>query len=401
MKAYIFVPASGRLMVGDSRGRIELMARQDWGRSVEAELAREAGIGFGFELKGTPKGFDPKMLNGLPYSIHAPNEILTQLKKAETDRDETSVQNFWNQMSVWANLDPKPIYVVFHGGGLGETPPIDKHRFELMIEPEEWLARAKWHERVFTRLREMGLTQAVLETVYLCNYYGPPYTKGWLPVTYLSPRVGIYKDILSITKSTGVGSVVDLEHLQMTTQSLAYESLEFKEIKPKYFSVSEPNPEFEKYFGFWVEKEKMPTTDLLPGETWISLWKAMVASLRTPYYHVGGISESQVMDITEKEARATGYHQELLDDYQSDPYAISLIRCRRGGSHASVKYGDSKLRHLLGHALCVSSDLDESAILVLETSNKGEVDPDYWYWSRPDALESSLTELRRMLPELI
>lgn len=403
--AYIFAPAGGRIMAGDPQGRIELIARQDWGKTKEAEIAREAGIGFGFELKGAPKGFDPKMLNGLPYSIHAPNEILTQLYKAETDKDEKSVQNFWDQISAWAKLSPKPIYVVFHGGGLGDAPPINKHRFELTIEPGEWLARAKWHEKVFNRLREIGLTQAALETVYLSNYYGPPYAKGWLPITYFSPRVGIYKDMLSTTKAAGVGSIVDLEHLQMTCQSLMLDSPELAEVirDVGIYSLApyKPGSEFQEYFGFCVEKGKIPTTGTGHLADWVRMWEAMVSLLHTSYYHVGGISETQVVEITEAEANASGYHKELIDYYKSDPYAMSVIRCRRGGSHASVKYGDSKLRHLLGHALRVSSDLSEPTILVLETTNKGEVNPDYWYWSRPDALESSLTELRKMLPELI
>ncbi|HEY4523755.1 MAG TPA: hypothetical protein VJK04_02690 [Candidatus Paceibacterota bacterium] len=386
-------------MAGDPHGRTELIARQDWATTKEANMAREAGIGFGFELKGAPKNFNPHILNGLPYSIHAPNEILTQLYKAATEGDEKFVAGFWNQIAMYVKLNPRPVYVVFHGAGLGEVPPINEHRFALTIDSEEWLARAKWHESIFTRMREVGLTQAVLETVYLCNYYGPPYAMGWLPITYLSPRVGIYNDMLNITKAAGVGSVVDLEHLQMTCQSLSRVSIELDEMdNMSLFAASKPASEFQRYFGFCAERNKIP---IGLHSSWVELWQGMVYALNTPYYHVGGISKSQVVEVSKEETVASGYHQALLNHYQSDSYMAFLIRCRRVGSHASVRQNDVRLRSMLTDVFHIARHLSEPAVFVLETSNKGEQNPDCWYWSRPDALESSLSELRKIVSIMV
>ena len=49
----------------------------------------------------------------------------------------------------------------------------------------------------------------------------------------------------------------------------------------------------------------------------------------------------------------------------------------------------------------IARHLSEPAVFVLETSNKGEQNPDCWYWSRPDALESSLSELRKIVSIMV
>lgn len=393
MKSVILVPAGPRAVLD---GRPEYLARQDWGRTKEALEASEAGIGFGFELKAIekyPVDFDPNSLNGLPYAMHAANECLTQLYQAELDGNQAFIDEFWARIAAWAKWIPSPLYVNFHGAGLGTIPPIDENRFNLMITPEEWLKRADWHIGIFKRMREMGLS-VTLETMYLNNYYGPPYfEKNWLPITYLSPRVGIFDDLFGIVSEAGIGSVVDFEHLEAAVQSLNFETVEYKELQ-KPVRADDGSFEFFGFFGFEAEQGKIPSI-ISEGR---ASWEEQVWELNTPFYHVGSINP-QVFDLSEDDVQ-TEYHAALQRQLEGNPYAQQLVCNRRGGSHDAVRSSNKRFMEMLNIVLCQTRP--EPSYLCIETSNRGEgkgpdVDPGYWYWAEPDALGTSLTNLRQIL----
>lgn len=404
VKVNIFVPAGPRIMAGDPQGRSELIARQDWGKTPEAKKALKAGIGFGLQIQAPerlPDDFDPKVLGGLPYGIHAHAEGLTQLYAAEQEGNQQYINEFWAHIDTWSKWTPKPLYVAFHGASLGTVPSIDQNRFNLTIEPEEWLELAKWHEKVFTRIREKGLGQAVLETVALNNYYGPPYfPENWLPITHLAPRVGIYHDAVEITRAAGVGAIVDFEHLEASVAAINGKALEIQELQNPAFTEGGTILEFERYFGFAAERGKICRA-VKPAS-----WEGLVSELNTNLYHVGGI-QPQVIEFEPSEEANTKYHQALkgqLEDW--GPYAWELVCRRRGGSHAPISRDDVRFQEMLRHVL-VGRDWQGSSqpvVLVIETADyregkKPEEDPGYWYWARPDAMQFSLNQLRQMLME--
>lgn len=395
-KVVIMVPAGPR---PGTDGRPEYISRQDM-RDEISQRDASGKIDFAMELKVPekfPPGFDPAIFGDMPYAMHASNECLTQLYKAEQEGNQSFIDEFWGRIMTWACWRPAPLYCVFHGAGLGAVPPIDENRFNIMISPEEWLARAKWHIPVFTRMREMGLPVA-METMYLCNYYGPPYfEKNWLPVTYLSPRVGIYDDLEKIVRDAGIESVVDFEHLEGALCSLNGEMIELEEMSGSQFAHNGSN-EFRAFFGFEAEQGKIcicRRTDC----NWPD-WSTQVQYLSTPYYHVGSINP-QVFDLPEGEAD-TEYHRALERQLEGNPYAQALVRRRRGGSHDAVRADNERLMEMLEEVLYIQAADKSPVYLCIETSNRGEAkgpdgDPGYWYWAEPDALGTSFTNLIEIL----
>lgn len=390
-KAVIMVPAGPRAVAD---GRPEYVARQDMREEITQRDADEL-IGFGMELKAIerfPGDFNPKVLN-VPYGMHAANECLTQLYQAEQEGNQAFIEEFWGRIAAWAKWQPAPLYVNFHGSGLGTVPSIDEHRFELTITPEEWLKRAKWHIGIFTRMKEMGLP-ASMETVYLCNFYGPPYfAKNWLPITYLSPRVGILGDLIAVTKAAGIGSIVDFEHLEVTVQSLNRQSVELAEL-PNPQWAGDGSEEFFDFFGFDAQAGKICRA----RAKWPASWEDQVYKIKTPFYHVGSINP-QVFDLPEEEAD-TEYHRAIIRQLGGNPYAQNLVRRRRGGSHDAVRSDNVRMMEMLDHVLYIQDEyfVDKPVYLTIETSNRGEGkgpdgDPGYWYWADPGALTTSFTNL--------
>lgn len=397
IKAIVAVPAGPRPLAGDPNGRSEIVARQDLGETSEALEAREAGIGFGLQVQAPekiPADFDPAVIK-VPFGLHAANNSLTKLRQAEREGDQDYIDEFWNHVKRWSKWSPRPLFVNYHGAVLGEIPAMDEHRFNCSIEPEDWLEGAIWHERVFARMRELGLP-ATLEPVYLFNYYGPGagFEPNWLPLTHFRASVGIACDILNIVSGAGVRALVDFEHLEHTLVGLAGTTIEIRELKDTHWARVGLFPEFEAYFGFAAEKGKIcrPIQDLT--------WEELVSSLRTPFYHIGGIS-SQVLKLSPEKAE-TEYHLAMQRQLEGNPYAQRLVRFRRGGSHDAVDRGNQRFREMLRHVL--SLGIKEPLFLVCETSNyaegkKPDEDPGYWYWALPDALTHSIREARFVLKE--
>jgi len=385
----IFVPAGVRTQ----NSIPEYISRQSW---FENAVTKFTGyeISFGFELKGLPslfsKNFDPKSLNGLPYSIHFPNECLTKLYHSEREGGQDFINEFWQWIDTVSQWDPAPECLVFHGANIVKQKAlIDKRRFYCRVEPEEWLAGARWHIKVLSQMRQAGVYPR-LETVYLNNFCWIPEDNAWLPITRLSHRSGIYLDLFNIMKEAGAGCVVDFDHLLGTVQALNQECIEIKEIENLEFAQS--NPEFENFFGFSAENGKVPRIIQQKAS-----FNEMASKLNTSYYHLHGNNPWQVMVLDPRDTD-TDYHRELRAILRDNAYAWKLAGHRRCGSHAPIKL-TPLFQNMLQHVLKIGEGLDKPLTLTLETSNSGEILPDPFYYSRPDALEYSFYNLIQILSD--
>lgn len=401
-------------MVGDPQGRPEIIARQDWGKTKEGEEAREAGLKFGLEGKAferLPADFDSAAVIKCPFGIHSDNYALTKLLRAEEELNPDYQDEFWAHAKCWAgwakNLGPERLrYVNYHGADLGGIPPMDENRLNCLIEPMEWLARAKWHEGVFYRLIELGVP-ATLEWVYVTTYYGPPYfPPNWLPLLCFQPRVGIWKDVERICKASSARPLVDFEHLESSREALSGESLEIKSLTDPKFASTDCDSDFEKYFGFSAERGRICRFFNYSPFDGCPTWESIVKQTRPSICHIGGI-QGQLVKLTPEEADTPYHHaihEQVADPKYADvvpnpAYVQDLIRYRRGGSHAPVSRDDNRMREMLRCVLSLPHE--QPPFIVVETADyaegkdqaavaAGEEDPGYWYWAPRDAMRLSL-----------
>lgn len=405
-------PAGPRKDAADPEGRPELISRQDWAVWPELQTYTEAGIDFCLQVQAPerlPADFDPNTIE-VPFGLHADNYGLTKLWQAEQEGDLTTVEHFWAMAGRWAGwrsaLGPERFrYANFHGADLGGIPPMDEKRLNCLIDPDEWLKRAKWHESVFARLIELGVP-ATLEWVYVTTYYGPPYfPPNWLPLLCFQPRIGIWRDVRNICEAVpGLRPLVDFEHLESCRESLSGESLEIKSLASPQFATTGQNPDFEAYFGFAAEQNRICRF------TEPQTWEQLVQETSPSVCHIGGI-QGQLVALSFYDSD-TPYHRAIFDqvadpryaDVVPDPtYVQNLIRFRRGGSHAAVSTSDQRLRQMLSCVLSYEHDLPP--IFIAETADFGEgkkegEDPGYWYWAKPDAMKLSVQETFALLAEL-
>jgi len=404
-------PAGPRRDAVDPQGRPEIISRQDWIVWPEIQQFTDAGIGFCLQIQAPERlapDFDPRVIE-VPFGIHVENYALTKLWEAEQKGNLTDIERFWTLAGRWAEwrsaLGPERLrYVNYHGADLGDIPAMDENRLNCPIEPDEWLKRAQWHEGIYARLIELGVP-ATLEPVYVTTYYGPPYfPPNWLPLLCFQPRVGVWRDLVMICRASGAAVLLDFEHLESTRESLAGESLEAKSLSCPQFATHGQYPDFEAYFGFAAERNKICRF------TKPQTWEQLVKEARPSTFHIGGI-QGQLVSLTSEEAD-TVYHRAILEQVADPKYAHvvpdpvyvqNLIRNRRGGSHAEVRSDDPRLRDMLKCVLGLEHEFPP--MFIAETANfregkNPEEDPGYWYWARPDAMESSVKGAFALLAEL-
>ena len=375
----VFLPVGLRPEKND--GRSEIMVRQGW-----LQEFKDSDFSLGFEIRGIFQDFNPAILNSLPYGIHAPNNILTQLQVAELANNQKFVNDFWQQIRQWVQLDPAPEYILFHGAELGEIPLIDDQRFKYPVKPEEMLKLASWHETVFKRIKEKGVNRPVLENVNLLKYY------DHLPVTYAIARFGVYQDLVKFKTKTGCEVVIDFEHLLTTVQTLNGESVELKAIEKPLFTKVNSSSHFLEHFGFLAEQGQIPQAH----PDFPVTWEGIVSKIRPMICHLTGISASQVIKLNPSQGD-TFYHHDIRQRFGEKIW--QLTRNWRRGDHAPLKRDDRSFQKMLKQVLSVAKNPEELT-LVLETQRSGELFPDTHYWSQPDALQFSLRELRFILQKV-
>lgn len=378
-KMKVFLPAGLGPEKNDSRS--EIIARQDW-----LQEFKDSNLDLGFEIRGIFQNFNPAILNGLPYGIHAPNNILTQLRIAELADNQKFVNDFWQQIGQWTQLDPAPEYILFHGAELGEIPPINDQRFEYPVKPEEMLKLATWHEALFNQMKEKGVNRPVLENINLLKYY------DYLPITYVIARFGVYQDLVKFKAKTGCEVAIDFEHLLTTVQTLNRESVELEAIEKPLFAKVNSSLHFLEHFGFLAKQGQIPQAH----PDFPITWEGVVSKIRPMICHLTGISAGHVIEL-DPGSSDTFYHHDIRQRFGEKIW--QLARNWRRGDHAPLKRNDRFFQKMLRQVLSVAENPEELT-LVLETQRSKELFPDTHYWSQPDALQFSLHELKFILQEI-
>jgi len=246
-------------------------------KPIARKLAVKKGVGFGVELKGEPETI--KKAPPFYWGYHLPDNFASQYYyHPETRR---------NLMSSLSHIPSfKPQYVNIHGMHLWWEPKNSRgiKKYINHSEPEEYLKILKTNIELINKLKKtLPLTIENYPLYAYCMKDGKR-----IPDTFLLIGIGRLDDLLYLKKKTGVGILLDVEHL-ITTLNFLNRIQNYRDIPiEKISNLTQAEQKVKDIFGFFLRKGSFPYV-----EKKIDMAK-MIEKVGAKRYHVTGSTQDVI-----------------------------------------------------------------------------------------------------------